>query len=212
MNMKRESGLKKFPIWLIGDSNPKNWENDLDCPLDPRHPARHNIWTPILDGIQERVFLADRRRVNTAQLYVRNAVQSTRDKPLGKDIIWQPKLRKETCDLGNDLTSYTPKVVFAFGAFAFEFTRLSLKKNQERKFKYWTTKELGQEFTRRVEAFDPDKINIFPLLHVSIARGKFLKSHDYFTDGNGGNYFDYAAKEIAFLLLKHKDKLPIWIG
>ena len=153
MNMKRESGSKKFPIWLIGDSNPKNWENDLDCPLDPRHPARHNIWTPILDGIQERVFLADRCRVDTTQLYVRNAVQSAGNKPLGTDAIWKPELLKETCDLANDLTSCTPKVVFAFGAFAFEFTRRSLEKNQERKFNDWTTKKLGQEFRQRVKNF-----------------------------------------------------------
>lgn len=208
--MELESGSKSFPIWLIGDSNPKTWENSLEYPLDPRHPARHNIWTPILDGIQEQVFSTDRRRVATAQLYVRNAVQDAVDRPRAKDIQWQPDLLKGTRALGNLLTSYTPTMVFVFGAFAFEFTRRSSGENS-RKYGCWTTKALGKEFRQRVGAFDPEGINIFPLLHVSIARGRFLESHDYFTGVEGGNYFDYVAEEIASLLLQHKDKLPIWI-
>ena len=209
--MKREFGSKKFPIWLIGDSNPESWANVLNYPLDPRHPARHNIWTPILDGIQEQVFLADGRRVATDQLYARNAVQAKGDKPLDTEIEWQPGLLKEVRNFAKLLTSYTPKLVFTFGAFAFEFARRSLKENPEGKTRGWTAKRLGQEFRQKVKDFDPEEINIFPLLHVSIARGRFLESHNYFTGREGGNYFDYVAKEIAPLLLGHKHVLPIWV-
>lgn len=209
--MEREFGSKNFPIWLVGDSNPESWANVLNYPLDPRHPARHNIWTPILDGIQEQVFLADGRRVATDQLYARNAVQDKGEKPSDTEIAWQPGLLKEVRDFARLLTLYTPKLVFTFGAFAFEFARRSLKENPEGKTNGWTTKRLGQEFQQRVEHFDPEEINIFPLLHVSIARGRFLQSHNYFTGREGGNYFDYVAKEIAPLLLEHQLSLPIWV-
>ncbi|MCY4389200.1 MAG: hypothetical protein OXC18_19060 [Desulfurellaceae bacterium] len=208
--MKRESGSKNFPIWLIGDSNPESWADVLNYPLDPRHPARHNIWTPILDGIQEQVFLADGRRVATDQLYARNAVQDKGERPPGTEIVWQPGLLKEVHNFASLLTLHTPKLVFTFGAFAFEFARRSLKENPEEKTKGWTTERLGQEFRQRVRDFDPEGINIFPLLHISIARRWFLQSHNYFTGREGGNYFDYVAKEIAPLLLEHKLSLPIW--
>ena len=52
--MAAEHNDPRFPIWLIGDSNPKNWENRLSYPLDARHPARHSIWTPVLDAMQDR--------------------------------------------------------------------------------------------------------------------------------------------------------------
>ena len=57
------------------------WEEFLDGPLDSRHPARHNIWTPVLEGIQKEVFSEDRRRVDDSQLYFRNAVHNQEDKP-----------------------------------------------------------------------------------------------------------------------------------
>ena len=54
--MKKEVGSKSFPIWLLGDSNPEQWQNKLDEPLDSRHPIRHNIWTSVLNVIQDRIF------------------------------------------------------------------------------------------------------------------------------------------------------------
>ena len=208
--MERESGSKDFPIWLIGDSNPrKELANVLDHPLDPRHPTRHTIWTPIMDVIQEQVFLADRRRVNTSQLYVRNAVEDAEYRRSNKAIKWQSELLKETRDFAGLLTSYTPKMVFTFGNFAFEFTRRSLEKNPPERYTHWSMKKLGQEFKQQAGSFNPEKINVFPLLHQSIAL-HFPKSHSDFTGVQGGNYFDYVAKEIAPLLLEHQHALPIW--
>src|SRR5206468_1595661 len=54
--MRREVGEQSFPMWLIGDSNPDEWENDLETPFDPRHSARHNIWTAVIDVVQDRLF------------------------------------------------------------------------------------------------------------------------------------------------------------
>ena len=86
--MLQESGNKNSSVWLIGDFSPPRWSDKLDVPLDPRHPARHNIWTPILEGIQRRVFDGDRRRVADSQLYVRNAVHNPQDKPSPTDKEW----------------------------------------------------------------------------------------------------------------------------
>ena len=79
--MDREIGDKSFPIWLLGDSNPKNWESKLNSPFDARHPARHNIWTPIVDEIQEHLFIQRRSRLKTSTVYIRNAIENANNKP-----------------------------------------------------------------------------------------------------------------------------------
>ena len=210
--MLRESGSKDSSIWLIGDSSPPTWGESLDEPLDSRHPARHNIWTPVLEGIQKQVFICDLRRVDDSHLYVRNAIHNQEDKPAVNDIQWCSQLLEETEEFGTLLRSYEPTLVFTFGAFAFEFSRRSLEKEPRRNLRYWTTTRLGEEFRRTVEAFNPREVNVFPLLHVSIARGHFLKSHENFTGKSNGNYFDSVARDIGNLLLKDKDTLDVWVG
>ena len=209
--MLRESGNKNSSIWLIGDSSPPQWREYLDEPLDSRHPARHNIWTPVLEGIQKQVFLGDRRRVDDSQLYVRNAVHNQEDKPAHNAMEWDPKLLVETDDLGKLLETYEPTLVFTFGAFVFEFTRRSLAREPRKNFRYWTTRRLGTEFEQSVRDFSPREVNVFPLLHTSISRGHFLTSHEHFTDESNGNYFDFVGGEIGTLLLKHKDTLSVWV-
>ena len=208
--MERESGSKSFPIWLIGDSNPRNWEDVLADPLDSRHPARHNIWTPILDGIQERVYRTDRLRVDTSLLYVRNAIENSDIKNSAKRIGWDQKLLGETERLKDLLDTYKPKLVFTFGAFAFEFTRRSLGKREKRGYSYWNTERLGKEFRHQADNFRIKAINVLPLLHVSVARGRFLEANNYFTGQEGANYFEHTADAIARILTQHRRNFPIW--
>ena len=209
--VKRESENRNSAIWLIGDSSPPTWRASLDEPLDSRHPARHNIWTPVLEGIQRQVFLGDRRRVDDSQLYVRNAVHRQEDKPSGDAMDWESKPLEEMDEFGRLLGTYRPTLLLTFGAFAFEFARRSLAREPRRKFDCWTTEKLGAEFRRTVREFNPRELNVFPLLHVSIARGHFLTSHEHFTGKNKGNYFNFVAKEIGTLLLKYKDTLDVWV-
>jgi hypothetical protein len=54
-------------------------------------------------------------------------------------------------------------------------------------------------------------IGKLPLLHRSIAGGKFLQSHDYFCRNSGANYFDYVGEKVAEVIIKNKDNLKIWI-
>ena len=77
--------------------------------------------------------------------------------------------------------------------------------------RYWDTYHLGDEFRTRINSFNIDNTNLFPLLHRSIAGGKFLQSHDYFCRSDGANYFDYIGKEIASITIKNKDNLKIWL-
>jgi hypothetical protein len=62
-----------------------------------------------------------------------------------------------------------------------------------------------------VLTFDPSHVNLFALLHVSIARGKFIESHEYFCDKPGANYFEEVAAAIAKLLIAHREALRVWI-
>ena len=125
---------------------------------------------------------------------------------------WDSRLSEETDDLRRLLGTYTPPMVFTFGAFAFEFARRSLVREPMKSFGHWTTRKLGAEFKRSVTEFSPREVNVFPLLHASIARGHFLKSHEHFTGEPNGNYFDLVGREIGKLLLQNKDTLSVWVG
>ncbi|MYC28725.1 MAG: hypothetical protein F4X65_01350 [Chloroflexi bacterium] len=211
--MDESRGCKYFPIWLLGDSNPKNWEDKLDVPLDTRHPAVHNIWTPIVDLVQETVFEKDCKRINTSRLYVRNAVEDANEKPEYGVKNWDPRLNERTRKLRKHIEEYKPKIVFSLGAFAFEFARRALtsEEGEYQGSRYWSAEKLGEQFRQRTKGFCVGETNLLPLLHVSIARGKFLEAHRSFTQCDKGNYFEYVAKEISKVLLcNENDFSTIW--
>lgn len=212
--MKDYTGDPKFPVWLVADSEPKNWRHLLVTPLDPRHPARHSIWTPVLEYIQETLYRLDRRRFNTETLYIRNAVTNPDDKPDGLRLNWTQELQKKTDSLRSNLVRFNPRLVLTFGAFAFEFVRRS--RNEEPVFPYshWSTLRLGTEFKSRITSFNASNINVLPLLHVSISRGRFLESHKYFVGeerGESPNYFEFVGTKLAELFLEKLALEPIWV-
>ena len=209
--MNPEIGDKNFPIWLLGDSNPRKWQNILVSPLDPRNPARHSIWTPVLDVIQDRVFRRSRSRVDTSSIYIRNAVEDPDDKPPDNSMNWGIVLEQGITEFCQQLDQYCPLLVFSFGAFSFEFIRRSLKEIPVYHYRYWDTNKLGIEFRRRLDGFDLNVVNALPLLHTSISRGRFYESHNYFCQEEGRNYFEYVGNQIADKLLEHAQQLKIWI-
>ncbi len=209
--MESEIGKKEFPIWLLGDSNPRNWQDVLLSPLDSRHPARHNIWTSVLDVIQDKVFRECQRRVDTSSLYIRNAIEDPRAKPPSNKANWSEGVEQSIELFHQYLCQYRPALLFCFGAFSFEFARRALRQEHNRPFQLWGARSLGVEFRKTIEAFDPSRINIFPLLHTSISRGRFIESHNYFTEKEGGNYFEYVGNHIADKLLMYCEQLKIWI-
>ena len=199
--MKDFAGGPEFPIWLIGHSPPPAWVDKLDTPLDPRHPARHNIWTSVADPMQDRLYTQGKLRLDTSRLYIRNAMLSLDE---------QTQLSQER--LKKLLDKYRPSVVLTFGASAFMIALLASGETPQKLYK--TTKLLGEQFRSRIEKYDEHKINIISLLHVSIARGKFLEGHRDFVGPYGSmhpNYFDYVGTKLADLLLAKLHDKPIWI-
>jgi hypothetical protein len=211
VTMRKEVGDPLFPIWLLGDSNPKRWADRLETPFDPRHPIRHNIWTSILDEIQDQVYRSRCIRIDTSRMYIRNAVENPDWKPNRFQMSWGIDLSTEIIAFRQALSANTPVLVLCFGAFSFEFARRSLDFEPIYPVDHWRTKQLGDAFRERMREFSPSAINPIPLLHRSVAGGRFISSHNQFCGTEGGNYFAYVASRIAEELLRHEALLDVWI-
>ena len=199
--MNHCTGDPKFPIWLIGDSPPEKWAGKLDTPLDPRHPARHNIWTSVADVTQDRLYRQTKLRLETSRLYVRNAMVNLSE-----------PVQSSGSRLSKLLDRHRPNLVLTFGASAFMIALFASGEVPQKLYK--TTKLLGEQFRSRIEEYDGRKVNVIPLLHVSIARGTFLSGHRDFVGTYGTkppNYFDYVGTRLADLLLAKLRDERIWV-
>lgn len=207
-------GDPRSTIWLVADSEPRNWHNLLLTPLDPRHPARHSIWTSVLEYIQDTLYRRDKRRLNSETLYIRNAVGNPDDKPERVKLNWSQELQEKNHSLRANLAHFKPKVVLTFGAFAFEFLRRACNEEPIFPYSHWGTAQLGTEFKKRIKLYNASDINVLPLLHISISRGKFLESHRYFVGEEGGkpvNYFEFVGNKLAELFLQKLASEAIWV-
>ncbi|MBP2315478.1 hypothetical protein [Azospirillum soli] len=207
--MQPHSGSPASPVWLIGDSNPDPWAQRLKYPLDDRHPTRHNIWTPVWDRIQDHVYREGRLRLHDRKLFIRNAVADANVKPRPSALEWTNQdLLSPVEWLRSDLHRFQPPLVLAFGQFAFEFVRRALYMQPPFPCQHWGLGNLRRAFDAAIAAFDQNEINVVPLLHATIARGKFLDAHAAF----GGHYFGHTGERLAHLLLAHFRDAPIWVG
>ncbi len=211
MIMKREIGNKKFPIWLLGDSEPKNWRNDLEFPFDPRHPIRHGIWTSVLEVIQDQIFRKLGKRIDTTSIYIRNAMGDPSKKPDKSSVNWEQSIKDEIIEFKKLIDENNPKMILCFGAFSYEFARRAIGQQPFRKYDYWRAENLGDEFRINISQFDLNATNLIPMLHRVISGGKFLQAHEYFCGKKGANFFEFSGTEIAKIILNDPDKLQIWI-
>ncbi|AET67386.1 hypothetical protein Desor_1747 [Desulfosporosinus orientis DSM 765] len=193
--MKRESGEKNYPIWVV---------------MNPKHPISHENWTPILDEIQDRVYREMNTRIETANIYFRNAVSESRLVPNTLNW-WGPEVAKEIELFKKIAFENKPKMIFSLGAFAFEFLRRVFEIKPEKGPKAWSNSNLGDEFERAIENFDINKANIIPLLHRVGANSSFIEGHNYFGRKSGENYYTYVGAKLAEIIIQHKDYLSIWI-
>jgi hypothetical protein len=203
----KPSGNPGCGIWLVGDSNPAKWECHLETALDPRHPTRHSIWTPVLDEIQNHVFLNAAQRIGSSNLYIRNAIDDAADKPEPTMSAW-PSLDKNIRAFAKDYEEHRPKLILSFGAFSFEFCRRAITPpiclGPLRSIRHWGLKRLADEFHERA------KVSLLvPLLHASIARGQYLKAHEAFAQV-GGNYFETVGGALGVRILEQHSLDAIW--
>lgn len=194
--MERNHGSERSAIWLLADSNPIAWQEDLEGPLDRRHPTRHNIWTPIEQVIQRHLFQQCKSRLTDA-LFIRNAVGDPRHK------FQKESLADEIAEFSRLLNEHKPVLLLCFGQFAFEFARRAQQQEEQPDFGNWPVKELAKEFSNRICKFQVESVNVLPLLHASIARRSFLYCHEEFSGGQG-NYFDYVGGKIASVLIEFR--------
>lgn len=206
--MQDQAGDPTFPLWLIGDSEPTNWNSQLAIPLDPRHPARHNIWTSVDHYMQDEIFRRTRGRLDTSRIFIRNAVTHRKLKPGAEDVEW-PNLQRHLKDLAADIATHQPEIVLSFGAFGFEFTRRAVGEKPIQPYNHWGTWHLGEEFRMRLAS--TARPLLLPLLHVSIARGQFLSGHRNFTSQEDGNYFQYVGKALAEVVLERLFNRDVWL-
>ncbi|AFM41287.1 hypothetical protein Desaci_2334 [Desulfosporosinus acidiphilus SJ4] len=190
--LKRDTGDKSYPIWLL---------------VNPKYPAvRHQIWTPVLAEIQDKVFREIQTRIDTTNIYIRNAVTDSGIVPNTLNW-WGIEVGEEIEAFREIVLEYKPKVIITFGAFPYEFLRRVFRIKPEKGPVYWGNAILGEEFGKAIKNFDINKINRIPLLHRVNASGKFIENQNYF----GESYFQYVGTRIAEKIIENKNELNIWI-
>ena len=193
--MKRESGEKNSPIWIL---------------FNPKHPISHDNWTPVIDEIQDKVYRKLKTRIETSDIYFRNAVTDISIVPNTLNW-WGPEVAKEIELFREIALKYKPIILFSFGAFAFEFLRRVYEIKPEKGPKSWGTSNLGEEFEKSIESFDINKTNIIPLLHRVGASTSFIDTDNYFCRKEGENYYRYVGSKLAEKIIENKDRFDIWI-
>lgn len=195
--MKKESGDKSCPIWLL---------------VNPKSPyVRYDIWNPILDTIQDKVYRELRKRIDTQTIYIKNVVSDIGIIPKTNNGL-QMEVVNEIELLKKSVLEHQPKMLITFGTVTYELVRRFYKKNPEEGPKYWNTTNLGVEFERSIANFDISQTNKIPLPCRVMKSSNFIEDSTYSSWEDGEPYFRYAAAKIADKIIENKDNLNIWIN
>lgn len=190
--LKRESGERTFPIWLL---------------FNPKHPVvSHYIWTPVLTEIQDIVYREMHTRINTTDIYFRNVVEDSTKVPKTVNW-WGPQVGAEIDRFREIVLEHNPKLLISFGAFPFEFMRRVYDIKPEKGPKSWGNSELGHEFIKSMENFDINNTNRIPLLRHMASSGKYKedRNQDYYE-----NYIHFVGTKIAEKIIENKDSFNFW--
>jgi len=195
-NMKRELGERTYPIWLL---------------INPKYPAvRYDIWRPILDEIQDRVFRELHTRIDTSNIFIRSAVSDGGIVPNTLNW-WGKEVAKEIEFYRGIVHQHKPKMLISFGAFPFEFARRVFEVKPEKGPKAWSSSILRDEFENSMENFDINQTNRIPLLRRVVATDKFIETREYLSGTERETYFQHVGAKIAEKIIENKDHLDIWI-
>lgn len=194
--MKQELGKRTYPIWLI---------------INPKYPAvRHDIWRPVLDEIQDRVFREFQTRIEASDIYIRSAVNDGGIVPNTLNW-WGREVAKEIEVYREIVQEHKPKMIISFGAFPYEFTRRVFEVKPEKGPKAWSSSIIQDEFEKAIEGFDINQINRIPLLRRVIATDKFIENRNFLSRTDRETYFQHVGAKIAEKIIENKDNLDIWI-
>ncbi|HBW33870.1 hypothetical protein [Desulfosporosinus sp. BICA1-9] len=195
-NMKRELGDRNYPIWLL---------------INPKYPAvRYDIWRPVLDEIQDRVFRDFQTRIDTTNIYIRSAVVDGGIVPNTLNW-WGKEVAKEIEYYRAIVQEHKPKMLISFGAFPFEFARRVFEIKPEKGPKAWSTSILKNEFEKSIDDFDINQTNRIPLLRRVIASDKFIETRNILSPTDSETYFQHVGTNIAEKIIENRDQLDIWI-
>ena len=190
--MKKEPENTSYPIWLV---------------VNPKYPAvRNDIWTPILDEIQDKVYRTLHIRIDTETIFIKNAVSDLGILPYTLNW-WAVELDKEIVMFRESVLKHQPKILFTIGAFPYEFVRRAYEIKPIKGPKYWSNANLEDEFEQSIANFDINLTNRIPLLRRVITSG----NRNYASLKKCENYFHDVGTKIADKILKNKENLKIWI-
>ncbi|MDR3601084.1 MAG: hypothetical protein P4L49_11490 [Desulfosporosinus sp.] len=194
--MKKESGDRSNPIWLL---------------INPKYPAvLYDIWTPILYEIQNIVYRKLRARIDTENIFIKNAVSDIGivSKNANNSAV---DLAEERMMLKESLLKHQPKILITFGTITYELVRRVCELRPEEGPNYWSTTNLGNEFERSIANFDINQINRIPLPRRVMRNDKFIEEFDDFSWERNEAYFREVGAKIADRIIENKDSLKIWI-
>ena len=158
----------------------------------------HNIWTPILYGIQKHIYQATAKIITNEDevFFIKNAARDIDQKPHSKSKVWNNNtaIMERLESTKQDIVAHNPKLVITFGAFAFEFMRRCYITDETTFCKEddWNVEALGKAFRKSIH----ENEILTPLLHHSISMGNWFQCHERFTTSESANYFDYAAENL----------------
>ncbi len=188
--VQRDSGEMTYPIWLL---------------VNPKYPsAYHDIWRPILEEIQDRVYREMYIRIDTSNIYIRKTVIDSELVPNTLNW-WGKEVAKEINVFREMVHEHKPKILITFGAFPFEFVRRVFNIKPEKGPKAWSTSILRDEFEKSIENFDINKTNRIPLLRRVVSSDKLM------TRAGRETYVNYVGAMIADRIIENRDSLNIWI-
>lgn len=188
--MKKESGDRSCPIWLL---------------VNPKYPAdTYDIWALIMYEMQDMVYRKLHARIDSKNIFIKNAVSD-----IGRvsNTSIEPEVAKEIVKLRENVLEHQPKLVITFGTITNEFVRRVFDIRPENGPKYWRTSNLVDEFERSIANFDITRTNWIPLIRRVTKSAKNIKD----LEDNSDNYYHDVARKIADRIIEHKDSLKIWI-
>ncbi|MDQ7092520.1 hypothetical protein REC12_02830 [Desulfosporosinus sp. PR] len=192
--VKTEAGDRSSQIWLL---------------VNPKYPAVcRDIWIPILEVIQDKVYRQLHKRIDTKRIFIKNAVSDIGTVSRLSNLC-SAEIAEEIAILRKSILKHQPKILVTFGPVTYELVRRMLEINQEGP-KYWNTVDLENEFERSMADFDINRTNKIPLPRRVMVQGKFIdEGNDFWEDCD--NYFAEIGTKIAARIMENKDSLNIWI-